>query len=51
MFLQDFRAVDQKRVRNAKIKQAFGLNLEYPTYREGLEAIHAGCKLPFQFQA
>lgn len=31
---------DNKRVSNAAIKQALGLSLLYPTYREGLRAIH-----------
>jgi nucleoside-diphosphate-sugar epimerase len=31
---------DNKRVSNAAIKQALGIELLYPTYREGLAAIH-----------
>ena len=31
---------DNKRVSNARIKQALGIKLLYPTYREGLAAIH-----------
>ena len=30
---------DNKRVSNAKLKQAFGVTLAYPTYREGLRGI------------
>ena len=30
---------DNKRVSNAAIKQALGIELLYPTYREGLDAI------------
>jgi nucleoside-diphosphate-sugar epimerase len=30
-----------KRVRNAKLKSELGVKLRYPTYREGLKAIHA----------
>jgi len=30
-----------KRVRNAKLKSELGVTLRYPTYREGLKAIHA----------
>ena len=32
---------DNKRVRNARIKQELGVSLRYPTYREGLAAILA----------
>jgi nucleoside-diphosphate-sugar epimerase len=31
---------DNKRVSNARIKRALGIELLYPTYREGLAAIH-----------
>ncbi|WP_342359747.1 SDR family oxidoreductase [Terrarubrum flagellatum] len=30
---------DNKRIANAKVKEAFGLSLLYPTYREGLRAL------------
>ena len=30
---------DVKRVRNAKLKTVLGINLHYPTYREGLTAL------------
>ena len=33
---------DCKRVANARIKQALGVRLAYPTYREGLLAIVCG---------
>lgn len=32
---------DNKRVRNARIKNDLGVTLRFPTYREGLEALHA----------
>jgi hypothetical protein len=35
---QSFYA-DSKRVRNDRIKQALGVTLRYPTYREGLRAL------------
>lgn len=38
---QSFYA-DNKRVSNAAIKKALGIELIYPTYREGLSAIHEG---------
>jgi hypothetical protein len=31
---------DNKRVSNARIKEALGIELLYPTYREGLAAIY-----------
>jgi len=31
---------DVKRVRNGKLKAALGVTLKYPTYREGLSALH-----------
>lgn len=33
---------ESKQVRNARIKEALGVSLAYPTYREGLAAIAAG---------
>ena len=38
---RDFWA-DNKRIDNRRIKQELGVNLLYPTYREGLDAIFAG---------
>jgi len=32
---------DNKRVRNARIRNELGVTLRFPTYREGLEALHA----------
>jgi nucleoside-diphosphate-sugar epimerase len=32
---------DNKRIENARMKQELGLTLHYPTYREGLRALHA----------
>ena len=46
--LQASQHVDQKRVRNAKVKWDFEMQLEFPTYREGLNAIHSGSMLPFR---
>lgn len=34
--------VDNKRVSNAKIKKTLGIELLFPTYREGLRVIHGG---------
>ena len=32
---------ENKRVRNTRLKQELGVTLAYPTYREGLAALHA----------
>ncbi|KAK9822581.1 hypothetical protein WJX74_006916 [Apatococcus lobatus] len=45
---QAMDAVEQKRVRNSKIKSSFDLDLQYPSFQEGLTAINAGIMLPFQ---
>ena len=37
----------EKRVCNAKIKSELALALDFPSYREGLAAIHAGNRCPF----
>ena len=37
----------EKRVCNAKIKAELSLIFEFPSYREGLAAIHAGDSCPF----
>ena len=37
----------EKRVCNAKIKSELLLALDFPSYREGLAAIHAGNRCPF----
>jgi nucleoside-diphosphate-sugar epimerase len=34
--------IDNKRVKNARMKEALGVELKYPTYREGLRAILPG---------
>ncbi len=39
--------MEEKRVRNVKIKQQLGITLQYPTYREGITAIINGCTYPF----
>jgi hypothetical protein len=31
---------ESKRVSNAKLKRVLGVTLRYPTYREGLTALH-----------
>jgi hypothetical protein len=36
---------DCRRVRNDKLKRQLGVNLLYPTYREGLRALSAGLAL------
>lgn len=37
----------EKRVGNGKVKAEFSFALEFPSYREGLAAIHAGNRCPF----
>lgn len=37
----------EKRVSNQKLKAELGVSLDFPSYREGLAAIHAGCMQPF----
>jgi nucleoside-diphosphate-sugar epimerase len=37
---------DVKRVRNTKLKSALGVTLKYPTYREGLAALHRNAAKP-----
>jgi hypothetical protein len=32
---------DNKRVRNARIKDELGVTLRFPSYRQGLKALHA----------
>ena len=39
--------MEEKRVRNSLVKAELGVKLAYPTYREGLAAIHAGDRRPF----
>lgn len=41
-------SLPEKRVSNRKIKEVLGVQLRYPTYREGLKAIHEGSLDPFQ---
>ncbi len=40
--------LEEKRVRNARLKDRLGLQLAYPSYREGLAAIASGRILPFE---
>lgn len=37
----------EKRVSNSKMKRELGVVLRFPSYREGLRAIHAGDQTPF----
>lgn len=37
-----------KRVDNAKMKRDLGIQLMFPSYREGLKAIHEGNLSPFE---
>ena len=41
------RARGEKRVRNDRIKSELGVELLFPTYREGLAAIAEGNRTPF----
>jgi nucleoside-diphosphate-sugar epimerase len=41
------RSGEEKRVRNARAKTSLGVELLFPTYREGLAAIAGGDKTPF----
>ena len=41
------RSRDEKRVCNKKMKELLGVGLKFPTFREGLEAIHQGDTTPF----
>ena len=34
--------MEEKRVRNGLIRQELGVVLRYPTYREGVAALHGG---------
>jgi hypothetical protein len=40
--------LEEKRVRNTKMRQELGVQLVYPTYREGMSAIAAGDVRPFE---
>ncbi|PSC70385.1 NAD(P)-dependent oxidoreductase [Micractinium conductrix] len=42
------RRLEEKRVRNARIKKELGVQLAFPTYREGLAGIAAGDLRPFE---
>ena len=44
-------SLGEKRVGNSRIKAELGVRLHYPTYREGLQAIVIGPKLPFPSRA
>jgi hypothetical protein len=39
--------LEEKRVRNDKLKSVLGVQLVAPTYREGLASMHAGDIAPF----
>jgi hypothetical protein len=40
--------MEEKRVSNAKMKQELGVQLQYPSYREGMQALVEGNTLPFR---
>ena len=42
------RQNEEKRVSNAKVKDELGVELVFPSFREGLQAIHQGNAAPFQ---
>lgn len=39
--------LEEKRVRNALIKEELGVQLVFPTYREGLASLYSKCLDPF----
>ena len=39
--------LEEKRVKNSRIKEALGVRLSFPSYREGLLSIHQGDLRPF----
>ena len=39
--------IEEKRVSNRTLKGQLGVTLRFPTYREGLHAIHEGDQTPF----
>ncbi len=39
--------IEEKRVSNRMLKEQLGVTLRFPTYREGLRAIHEGDQTPF----
>jgi hypothetical protein len=41
------QGLEEKRVRNAKVREQLGVGLRFPSYREGLRAIHEGHIEPF----
>jgi hypothetical protein len=43
--------LDEKRVHNKRIKLDLGVTLAFPSYREGLRAIHNGDMRPFDLSA
>jgi nucleoside-diphosphate-sugar epimerase len=42
---------DVKRAKNAKLKSVLGVTLQFPTYREGLTALHRDCASAKNFSA
>ena len=39
--------IEEKRVSNRMLEKQLGVTLQFPTYREGLRAIHEGDQTPF----
>lgn len=44
-------ALEEKRVRNGRIKEQLGVRLRHPTYREGIQALCSGDLAPFNSAA
>jgi hypothetical protein len=44
---QGSEALEEKRVRNERVKKVLGVQLQYPSYREGMAAIVEGVESPF----
>jgi hypothetical protein len=43
---QGSEGLEEKRVRNERIKKVLGVQLQYPSYREGMAAIVEGVESP-----
>jgi hypothetical protein len=41
--------LEEKRVRNELLKKELGVKFAFPTFREGLAAIHSGDMRPMEF--
>jgi hypothetical protein len=44
---QDTQGLEEKRVRNTKLKHELGVSFKFPTYREGMAALVTGDLAPF----